>query len=396
MKNQIPIVVLLICVLQYCNQGIAGLPGQALYYLTRETWHLSAVAISLIGFVAIAPWYCKIFFGFIADRKGTIRIFMIINMILLLLVYLLIISVGLNLALLIATGLIINACIAFSDVLIDKVMVQCEQKYSLKGRLQSLQWTSLGVAGVVVAMCGAVIASAYPVDMAYRVAYMFAGIIPILILLYMLFWFKDEPAFVQTESITTTLKRAVGKLKNRKLLIGMLFIALFNFSPSFATPLMIIAREQLEASKIFMGYLGTSSTVLMVIGFFLYYKIFYSANLNRLMYNVVLLTVMINLFYLYLPNKFVLLGYNIAFGAVSGVLMMALLAFYITIVPKGMEGLFYSLIVSISNLSGGLGMVVGGFVFDHFGYATTVIVSSVCTFLCVFLIPSLQLKKVKI
>lgn len=393
MKNQIPIVVLIICVFQYCNQGISGLPGQAIYYLIREVWNLSAGAISLVAFAATAPWYCKIFFGFIADRKGTIRTFMLVNTSLLIVTYLLIISVGLNLALLILTGLVINICIAFSDVLVDKVMVQCEQKYSLRGRLQSLQWTSLGIAGVIVAMGGAVVADSFTVDMAYRVAYALAGIVPIAILIYLIFWFKDEATTIQIENIWTTIGRALIKFKDRKLLIGIAFIALFNFSPSFATPLMIIAREQLGVSKIFMGYLGTSSTILMVIGFFLYYKVFYRANLNNLLYYVVTLTVIVNLFYLYIPNKFVLLGYNIAFGAVGGVLMMVLLAFYITIVPKGMEGLFYSLIVSVSNLAGGLGMVVGGFIFDHFGYAPTVVISSLCTFMCIFLIPLLKLKK---
>ena len=55
-------------ILIYGNQGLSGLPGQALYYLTRENWGMSATALGWLGFVTGLAWYIKPLFGYIIDR----------------------------------------------------------------------------------------------------------------------------------------------------------------------------------------------------------------------------------------------------------------------------------------------------------------------------------------
>ena len=51
MKKKIPLTIALLSILAYSNQGISTLPTQCLYYLTRETWKLSASQIGLISWV---------------------------------------------------------------------------------------------------------------------------------------------------------------------------------------------------------------------------------------------------------------------------------------------------------------------------------------------------------
>lgn len=80
MKNKvkIPITVALLSILAYANQGISSLPEQCIYYLTRENWHLSAGTIGMIGWITGLAWYCKVLFGWIADKgipKITIKIY---------------------------------------------------------------------------------------------------------------------------------------------------------------------------------------------------------------------------------------------------------------------------------------------------------------------------------
>jgi hypothetical protein len=65
MKNKIPIFFFIIV---YFNQGFFDLSSQIIYYLTRETWHLSATMIGIIGFVTSLAWYVKPVWGYLIDK----------------------------------------------------------------------------------------------------------------------------------------------------------------------------------------------------------------------------------------------------------------------------------------------------------------------------------------
>ena len=68
MNKDKPIIPLLFFVLIYLNQGLSSLPSQSLYYLTRETWLLTATQLSLISFVTGFAWYIKPVAGWLFDR----------------------------------------------------------------------------------------------------------------------------------------------------------------------------------------------------------------------------------------------------------------------------------------------------------------------------------------
>ena len=275
-------------------------------------------------------------------------------------------------------------------------MVVTEQKLNLKGRLQSLQWSSLGVAGLIVSLLGAVIAKYLPEHVNYRVAYALAGVIPMGMLIYITTKFKERKIRKRKKvRILKTLKQNLIKIKNKRLLIGLLFVACLQFCPSFGTALMIRVREVLHVDKLFLGYLGAMGTVLGVVGYFIYYKWAYKFPMKKLLYFMVLFSAMTNLFYLYLPNKWILIVYNLAFGAFGGITFMTLLAFFVKIIPTGSEAFFYALVTSVSNFCARGGNFVGGVIFDNFGYNANVIVSSVATLLCLLLIPHLKIGEVK-
>jgi predicted MFS family arabinose efflux permease len=111
---------------------------------------------------------------------------------------------------------------------------------------------------------------------------------------------------------------------------------------------------------------------------------------------MVLFTAITNLFYLYIPNKWFLLSYNIIFGAFGGITFMTLLAFFVHIIPTGSEALMYALVTSTNNFFTKGGNFLGGVIYDNTNYSTTVIISSLCTFLCLLFIPYLQIRENKV
>ena len=389
MKNKIkiPLSIALLSILAYSNQGISSLPEQCLYYLTRESWHLNASTIGLISWIVGIAWYIKILWGYIADKVQDTKKCLIISYLSMLGLYAFIIAFGLNLVTLIITGFLINICIGFADTNVDKQMVINEKKYKLKGRLQAIQWTALGVGGLIVALGGAYIAKYFPEHINYKIAYGLAGVIPICMLIYLFKFYKNAKTKIKKYNFKTNLK----KLKSPKLIIGLLFIACLNFCPSFGTALMIRCREIMGIDKLFLGYLGAMGTVLGIIGYLIYYKWAYKFPMKKLLYFMVAFAGITNLFYLYLPNQWFLVGYNLAFGAFGGITFMTLLAFFVTIIPIGSEGLFYALVTSVSNFTARGGNYFGGLIYDKIGYNANVIISSGLTLCCLFMIPFLKI-----
>jgi MFS family permease len=398
-KTKIPIIVAIMCILQYANQGITSLPSQALYYLTRETWGLSITMISTISWIIGLAWYLKIVFGYLVDNviiRGKRNTYYLTgSYIVLISCYLYIIAFGLTVASIIITGLVINICIALSDVAVDREMVIAEKKHNLKGRLQSIQWTSLGVVGLAVSLGGAWIAHKFPAHMDYKIAYTLSLILPVIMLIYLYKYCKEKIIRAPKIKFKDTLKKNIGKLKNKRLIIGLLFIAFFQFSPSFGMALLAEAREALGIDKLFLGYLGATGTVLGVIGYILYYKWAYKFPLKKLLYFMIILTALDNICYLYIPNKWFLLIYSLMFSAFSGITFMTFLTFFVKIIPKGSEAFFYALVTSVSNFCGRLSGVFGGVIYDNWGYSATVIISAITTLLCLLWMPHLKIGEEK-
>jgi MFS family permease len=389
MKNKIPI---LFFILVYFNQGFFDLSSQVLYYLTRETWLLSATTIGVIGFVTSLAWYLKPCWGIIVDRlnrsKGKIRKFLTINYSVLLCLYFYIIIFGLNFWSLLIILTLINVIIGMNDVANDATMVVYEQKYKLQGKLQSVQWTALGVAGLIVAILGAWIADKFTTDVGIKLCYGIAGIVPLVTLIYLKFGWQETS--IPKNKTKTSFAKIIQHFKNPQIFLAMCFIACFQLCPNFGTPLMIKTREELLVNKMFLGYLGATGTVLGIVGYLLYYWKFHKFPLKKLLYFTIIFSAITNLFYLYIPNQWFLFAYNIAFGAFGGITFLTLLAFFATLVPKGSEGLIYSCITALSNLCSRGGSVLGGIIYDNLGYNWTVIASTVLTLMCLFFLPKLQ------
>ena len=397
MKNKLKIPFLFF-ILVYANQGLSDLPSQCIYYLTRETWKLSATMLGIIGFMIGLAWYIKPLFGILTDyfsiKKYRTKYYLYINYIFIILACLFVVFFGLNFITLLITLTLINFAIAFNDVANDCQMVQLEKKYKLQGRIQSLQWSALGIGGLIVALGGAWIANTFPEPLNYKIAYACVSILPILTLIYLFKKYKEVPVKRVKKFKFHHLKNQFKKaFSNKSFILCLLFIMCLNFCPSFGTALRIKLREELFVDKMFLGWLGATGTVLSLIGYMLYYWKAYKFSMKKLLYFMIIFSGLTNLCYLYIPNKWTILVYSIMFGAFNGIAFLALLSFFARIVPTGGEGLFYALVTSVSNLSTRIGGVFGGVIYDHFGYNLNVIISACLTLACIFFIPRLMVDR---
>ena len=283
-------------ILIYFNQGWMDLPGQAIYYLVKEHWGMGAGAVGFVAFITGIAWYTKIVWGILLDYKplgkNSTRNYLTLSYTFLLILYAFIVFFGVNFLTLILTGIFINCCIGIADVANDKQMVVLEQKHNLNGKLQSIQWGSLGLAGLIVSLLGALIAHIFSPPIACRIAYAFAMIVPIVILVYLHTKFKEEKTIVQK----INWKQIFTKLKDKQLCMCLLFICCLQLCPSFGIALQSEARETLHVSKLFLGFLSATGTILGISGYALYYWKFHKYNMKKLLYFMIIFTAMTNLF----------------------------------------------------------------------------------------------------
>jgi len=153
---------------------------------------------------------------------------------------------------------------------------------------------------------------------------------------------------------------------------------------------MIKMRETLHIDKMFIGLLGTVGTTFGIIGYILYFFKIYKFNLKKLLYFAVLFSGLTTFCYLYIPNQWTLLVYNILFGTIGAIIHLTILSHCAKITPKGNEGFTFAGIMSILNLGSMFSGYLGAFLYDKIGYNNLVIISALFTIVCVFFIPKLR------
>jgi MFS family permease len=363
----------------YAIQGINGLPGQAVYYLMREQWGWTVQTIQFLGAITMIPWVIKPIYGLWSDLFPwggyRTRRYLIGNYILILIVCAYVIMYGLSYWAILCTGLLAGFALAFNDVACDSVMVRAEQKAGTLGKIQAVQWTSIGIVSLIVSLGGAYIAKYY----GFKLAYILMALLPAFGIWYI--WrYHDEEKTEATRS-WVQVKTMFKGFKDRRLILGALFLYALYLPPSFGTPLMAYMRETMHIDKMFIGLLGTLGTATEVLGFLVYLKWGFKWNMYKKLYACITLSGVSAFAYLYIPNQWWLMAYGLIFGGLVGIIHLTILSYAAKIVPKGSEGFIFAGLMSVLNLGTQTSITLGGLLYGTLGFHGLVILSGIVSLL---------------
>ena len=370
--------------LVYFNQGIGSLTGQPLFFYLKETLGLSPSTMMYLGSVTTLPWMIKPLYGWLSDtfplwgyrRKSYM-----------------ILSGGLGVFTALTIGilpslplfalyafLILDALSgAMKDVAVDGIMVEEGQRLGITGKIQSIQWGSLTLATVITGVAGGWIAEHFD----YHLSFMIVALFPAMVA--GLAWFYRElPASHPRETIPWK-----EVLKNKRLLLSMLFLFLFWFSPAFGVPVSFKMRDEFHFSRLTMGLLSTVGSACSILGAVWYWKVNRAIDLKKWLIISVLVSGFSTFAYLYLTPASIWV-YTVLFGIFSMAIQLIVMDFSARICPKGKEATTFALITSILNLGTFLSGIAGGKLYDMVGYHWLVLISGAATFLCLPLIPYLR------
>jgi hypothetical protein len=365
----------------YFTQGIEGLPSQGLFYYLKETLHFSPEKIMFLGSLTTLAWMVKPLIGYIIDHAFTKRCWIFISLGLDIIFVLFIGLMQMPLIFLVALLAVNSACAAFRDVAVDGIMCVEGKIYQVTGKIQSIQWISILVAGLFTGIGGAYIAEKWD----YRIG--FLCLVPIYLLVALpAYFYKEEAGKKDYSSLFVDLRKLFS---DKKLLIIGLFIFLYKYAPSFGTPLAFIQRDAFKWGKIWIGTLGTISTVCGVIGALLYYRFSQKINLKKWLYISVFLGAVTTLSYLYY-TPVTAIAYDVIYSVLGMFIFIMVMDFMARHSVKGLEATSFALLCSINNLSGVAGNLSGAFLLPHIGLKWLIVLSALTSFLCLPLIRKIE------
>jgi len=269
---------------------------------------------------------------------------------------------------------------AFRDVAVDGIMCVEGKAYKATGKIQSIQWMSISISGLITGIGGGIIAQKW----GYQIG--FLCLIPIYCLVALTTSFYKIEHKLETAPAKGSLCADLKKLfSDKNLIIVSLFIFLYKYSPSFGTPLFFIQRDVFKWNKIWIGTLGTLGTVFEISGAILYYKFSQKINIKKWLYISVFLGALTTLSYLYYTPKTAVI-YNILYSLIGMFIFLMVMDFMARNTVKGLEATSFALLCSVNNLAMTASSLSGAVLLPKLGLKWLIVLSALTSFLCLPLI----------
>jgi len=367
----------------YFTQGIEGLPSQGILYYFKEQLHFSPQKIMVISSITTFAWLVKPFIGYLIDNVFNKKVWIFISLALDVLLVLFLGLLSLPIALLVGLMLFNSANAAFRDVAVDGIMCMEGKRYGATGKIQSVQWISISVAGLLTGIGGGYVAERW----SYKAAFLM--LIPVYIavaLIAYLYREVDEARIKGSFALITDLKKIFA---DKRMLIVGLFIFLYKYSPSFGTPLFFIQRDTFKWGKVWIGALATISTIFGIIGSILYYKFSQRINIKKWLFYSVLLGAVTTLSYLYY-TPVTAVAYDVVYSLLGMFIFIMVMDFMARNSVAGLEATSFALLCSISNLALMASNLSGAFLLPAIGLKWLIVLSALTSFLCLPLIKKIE------
>lgn len=369
----------------YFTQGIEALPSQGLFYYLKESLNFSPEKIMVISSLPVSAWLVKPFIGYIIDNFLSKRKWVFISLFLDIVFVLALGLIKMPLSVLIFILVLNSADSAFRDVAVDGIMCVEGKKLNLTGKIQSVQWISISLAGLITGVGGGYLAETW----GYRAA--FLCLIPIYVIVTLPAYFYRETVIIKNREVRRNLMQDLKSLFQDKYLVFVaLFVFLYKYSPSFGTPLFFIQRDIFKWGKVWIGILGTLGTVFGIFGSVFYYKYSQKINIKRWLYVSVFLGAVTTLSYLYYTPVTAVI-YDIVYSFVGMFIFIMIMDFMARSSVKGLEATSFAFLCSVSNLALVLSSLSGAYLFPRIGLNWLIIISALTSFICLPLIRKINL-----
>jgi MFS family permease len=379
----------------YFAQGMWYLPNQTIT-ISLKDGGLSAGQVATFFAITTVPWLIKPVYGLLSDF---VPLFGYHRKSYLLLTSSTAAAAGLFLGVtgdhaywrMAAIFTLMALGLAFTDVLVDALMVENGKPMGLTGAFQSVQWAAITMASILVGELGGYLAE-------YRrlhAAFFLAACFPLVSLLMAAFFVREAPAPADRDAFATTWAAIREALREREVWVVGGFILFWTFSPSFGPALLYYQTDHLHFSQQFIGHLAALAAVAGVAGAFIYAPLSRRLPLTRLINFSIGAAVIGTLAYLVYRGHVSAIIVDVVFGCVGMITQLAFLDLAAKSCPRHLEATFFSLLMSVFNGGTQLSQNVGGRLYDSFGYTPLVLISTAFTAAAWLLVPLVRIDRIE-
>jgi len=351
--------------IQGVGEPVAGLVAQPVRSLLK-TWGEGPSFIAAFSAAVSLPWTLKPLYGMLSDfvpfagyrRKSYLILASLVSLLGFAFLYQYQPSKGSYfwfLALLLAP----TVAIAFSDVLVDALMVEKGQPLGLTGVLQSVQWTASYAATLMTGIVGGYLSQT---EMEYE-AFLLCAILA-LVTLFMSWRFVDEEAYSRRDSFKDTWEALKEAGSSPVLLSVSAFLFLWSLDPLSTTVVYIHITETLGWSEQFFGYtlsLLALGCILGSIGYAFYCR---RVPMRLLTHLAIVLGALSQAAYCTMDTRSAAVVVHILVGATWMTATLIQLDLAARVCPPKAAATVFAVLMALTNLASSLGEWIGGFGYD--------------------------------
>ncbi len=366
------------------NPGLCAIPI-ALYL--KETLRLSATQVASFQAIVFIPWVVKPIWGVVCDSillfGYRLKSYFIVCYAVAIALFLgLSLTPSPSLTILVAVGIGISACIAFTDVLTDRLMITEGQAQNTTGVLQAAQWMALGFGGASAFVIGGWLAAHQPLSLTF----LLSALVP-LVGSGLVLWRLWEPTLPQSSAtIGTTFSALRRAVSDRSFLTVMGFMLLVGMMPM--PPVFFYERDGLKFGEEVLGNLRAIESLglgLGAMGFGLLAKRLSWQWLPKL---AISFSVLYTLSWLFLRDFPSAIATHLVAGILMGIQTLSFLEMAARVCPTTIAATAYALLLSASNLAISLGFLAGSWLYDlKLPFVGVVMIGAIAIALCSLVLP---------
>ncbi len=355
----------------YFIQGISepteGLISQPVLSLLKS-WGHNAQQIGTFSFLLALPWAIKPIYGLVSDfmplagyhRKSYLIVASAVTSASLGMLYALDLPAGAVYSLLFLL-LLPTIGVAFSDVVIDALMIEKGQPHGLTGRLQSVQWGAIYAAEVLTGSLGGYLSQ----HSQQNLGFLLCGGITVCTLVLSATVVSERRQTDARANFRTTLhllRRAMG---SRAILAGGAFLFFLNFNPFNKAVLYLYMTRDLAFSEQFYGNTASLWATAAMIGSLIYGLYCRRVSMPILVHASIVMSIITTVAYWSMHDEASARVVSLAAGFTYATAAMVQLDLAAQICPPQAAGTLFALLMALSNFGMGLSTWFGGWCYQH-------------------------------
>jgi len=363
----------------YFVQGASGLARLAISFYLKDALGLSPAQVAALTGITVIPWTIKPLYGWLSDSVPLWgyrrRPYLVISGVLGCSAWLLMavwVQTPWQATAMVTLGSLAGAV---GDVIADSLVVERSrsQDWAGTGSLQSLCWGTVAMGSLITAYLGGLLLERYPPEVIFGCT----AVLPLLTV-----WAAtriEDPPQSQTPDRPQggQLRRVWQAIKQPSLFLPVLFIFLWQSTPSSESAFFFFVTNDLGFGPEFLGRVRLATSIASLIGVFLFQTFLRRMPLRPLLAGMTVISAglgMTSLILVYhlnrdwgIDDRWFSLGDSVILTVAGQIAFMPILVLAARLCPQGIEATLFALLMSILNLAGGLSHELGSVLMHGLG-----------------------------